>query len=393
MSMPVIQVLQAITVAMWVGAAIKLFQVWRAPEVLPLRMIAAGLVSLACAWTIAVRPGRFIADGFAGGLSLLLSHLGVMAMAYCVLMFFTYSIHGRDNPRRVGLVQFAVLAGAAAVGVAAWRWAPSGQRAQLLGESTSAHAEASVFVAAVIGYIGYALGMALRCCLRYAWLAQRVALRRGLRILAVGLAAFEIVCAAAVVKRGVLAFPGPAEPAVAAANVANTVALIIGAVCFIVGLSYPTVAGIFLAVPVWRRHRRDYRALTPLWRQMVHAFPDLVLGRTRRVPRPWGIHRRRYRRAIEIRDGLVQLGPYYPHDDVEVGANTDESERVRRHAERINSALRAKAAGQPPSEPPYAIPMIGGPDLDSDVRWLIELSRAMSSNTPMSSNTSRAESI
>ena len=370
--MTVIQVLQAITIGMWIAAAIKLFQLWRAPDELPLRAIASGLVCLACAWTVAVRPGRFIAEDVAEGLATLLQLLGVMGMAYFLLMFFIYSVHGA-GARRIALRQLVPLVITATTAVVVWLLAPASQRDELTGDHTTAHAYAAVFVLAVIGYVNYALGMALWWCLRYARIASRVPLRRGLRLLSVGLTALEVVGLAVLAKR-VAVWSGSGVDLV---NRVNNIALIIGAVAFITGLSYPTIADALAAVPVWQRHRRDYRALAPLWHEVNRAFPELALGRTHKPLRPWGVHRRRYRRAIEIRDALVRLGPYYPRASAGDG--------VEHQAALVVQALKAVASGAEPAEPPHPSPVAGGPDLDSDVRWLVRLARVAEADLPVRS--------
>lgn len=361
-------IMQVVAVALWVGAAIKLFQLQRAPEELPLRALTGALVSLAVAWTSEM--DRFLDQVF-GGLAKLAVNLGGMGMAFCVSLFFVYSVHGAGSARarRLTTAQVVPLAFAVMTMLTAWAFAPASERVDLLAADSTAHVQAAVFAVAVVAYLGYALGVALFWCQRYARRAQRVTLRRGLRLLVVALACFEVVCAVALLKRVAVLF-GPDSPVLQLIRVVNSVGLIVGAVAFILALTYPTVTGARAAAPVWRRHWRDYRALRPLWQEMAHAFPDLALGRTRCDPRPWGVHRRRYRRAIEIRDGLVQLGPYYPRSDIE-GADMAE------HAERVVRALRAKAAGADQAEPPHPIPMIGGPGLDSDVEWLVRLSRAV----------------
>jgi hypothetical protein len=104
---------------------------------------------------------------------------------------------------------------------------------------------------------------------------------------------------------------------------------------------------------------------------MNQAFPQLALGRLPATS--WrarlgtgSTHYRFYRRVVEIRDGLVLLGPYY--DAAAAGrAGTDPPEV--HWARMIRAALRAKEAGSPaPEADPVLVP--GGDDLESDARLL-----------------------
>jgi hypothetical protein len=64
----------------------------------------------------------------------------------------------------------------------------------------------------------------------------------------------------------------------------------------------------------WWNHRQAYRGLEPLWTAMNQAFPQDALhrvpqGKARRLLIRHSMHHRYYRRAIECRDGLVQISP------------------------------------------------------------------------------------
>jgi hypothetical protein len=149
----------------------------------------------------------------------------------------------------------------------------------------------------------------------------------------------------------------------------------VGALAFVVGVSYAAVVGMLISVPLWRTHRRHYRQLEPLWAAMRRAFPQLVLGR---VPATswrgrlgWdSTHYRFYRRVVEIRDGLVLLGPYYDATP----AGTAEHDQAR-WATVIREALRAKEAESPIVDAdPVLLP--GGDDLESDAQLLAGIARA-----------------
>jgi hypothetical protein len=132
-----------------------------------------------------------------------------------------------------------------------------------------------------------------------------------------------------------------------------------------------------VSVPLWRAHRRYYRELEPLWTAVDQAFPQLVLGRVPAVS--WrgrlgwdSSHYRFYRRVVEIRDGLVLLGPYF-----EVSVGRTEAQRDEAHwAAVIRGALSAKQAEGPVVDAdPVLVP--GGDDLESDARRLVGISREL----------------
>jgi hypothetical protein len=154
----------------------------------------------------------------------------------------------------------------------------------------------------------------------------------------------------------------------------------VGALAFVVGVSYVAVTGMVTTVPLWRSHRRSYRQLEPLWTALNHAFPQLALGRVpatswrgRLGGRAGDTHHRFYRRVVEIRDGLVQLAPYYDRPAAGFPAAAREEARW---AALIREALRAKETGVPIVEAdPVFVP--GGDDLESDARLLVGIAREL----------------
>lgn len=348
-----------VTIALWIGALDKLYQLVLAPDDLPLRAVAGCLACLALVPVLNFPPVVTAIDAAGGGLARLLVNLLTMAASYWLLAFFQYSVRAS---RRYQTLAFA---GALALVVGVWLAAPAPVRLQPAALSSGTDWHSTVFVLAAVGYMAYALGLALRWAVRYGRVARRVELRRGLRVLAVGLAFLIAGCCVKCVVALLQAFAGLAWDA---GNLAYVGCVLVGSVGLVIGVMYPAVTGMLAAVPVWRWHREAYRELEPLWRALHEAFPDLAL---RSETLPWWrdplrirrTHRDYYRRAVEIRDGLVQLGPYFPTTDTaDAGA--------------VKAALAAKAAGRP-AGPPHPAPVAGGDDLDSDVRWLVRLSRAL----------------
>jgi hypothetical protein len=232
----------------------------------------------------------------------------------------------------------------------------------------------ALFYVAANSYLLYAFAAACGWTRRYARGAEP-RLRRGLRIASIGLLAISLA-GATFVASNISRWAGtPAPPPVVLTSI---FLLLLGIVAFVVGMAYPTVRTRLAALRVWRRHRRAYRRLRPLWTVLNEQFPEDALSR---VPASrWrdaltlrSVHRRYYRRVIECRDGLVRISPYLAN----LSADPAELADPQRLARQLSGALRAHAAGE--SVPTQAIPIAMPTDdsLESDVDQLVELSLAV----------------
>ncbi|RCG28227.1 hypothetical protein DQ384_24145 [Sphaerisporangium album] len=371
----------------FLGVINKLVQVWRAPEDLPLRALGAFVLCVAIAAVLNIPVLRTAVDEIGVGLAKLAVNLFTVLCAFFLLAFFTYSAYGSAARHRLR-VRLGLLGLASAVMVGAWLLAPDAVRAAPADMANGHDPHATVFVLAALGYQGYALVLNLRSSASFSRASARVQLKRGLKVLAVAQAS---LLAAAISKITVAlaqaltsADPGALRPL----NTAYLWLVFTGIVTAIVGVGYLAVTDMIAAVPVWRRHRRAYRQLRPLWAALNAAFPDLALNRVpmSRLRDAVGLrptHRSYYRRVVEIRDGIVQLGPYYDRGTAEA------AEAAGREAGRsgaalesevqaalIADALRRKARDEPAPDP-HPIPAHGGHDLESDAEWLSRLSVLM----------------
>jgi hypothetical protein len=369
-------VLAVIAAALWIGVLNKVVQLWRAPEDLPLRALAACVVSATLTFTANLPPLEPLLDRAGAGVRSLVVNLGTMAAAYFLLAFLVYSMRGRTARRAVRL-QALPLAAGILIAVTAWALAPPAVRADPAETANGANPHATVFVVAVLGSMAYAHSQSLRWSIAYVRAAGTARLRRGLVILSVAVCAFLIADATKSVLALLQATIEPAPGAVRVFTLIYLTGVAVGALAFVVGVSYAAVVGMLVSVPLWRAHRRYYRQLEPLWTAVDQAFPQLVLGR---VPAAswrgrlgWdSSHYRFYRRVVEIRDGLVLLGPYF-----EMPAGRDDDQRDEAHwAAVIGAALHAKRAESPIVDAdPVLVP--GGDDLESDARRLAAISREL----------------
>ncbi|SDY05308.1 hypothetical protein SAMN05421504_104352 [Amycolatopsis xylanica] len=124
----------------------------------------------------------------------------------------------------------------------------------------------------------------------------------------------------------------------------------------------------------WLASYRDHLRLRPLWLALVEAYPHIALD----GPKPLAadllsvrdMKFKTYRRVIEIRDGILALRPYLDgRDDLD----------ARGEAARIKAALASRQAPGHSEESPDRV---GGSDIASDRRWLVQVAKAFDSKLP-----------
>lgn len=395
--------LAAVVVTLWIGVANKSIQLSRAPDDHPLRALTACIACVAAMFTLALPSVSGLLDRVAPGLHSLTINLGIMTAVYFLLAFFTYTVRGPEAQRRVRAEVLLLLA-ALAVVTATWSTAPLAVQTSPASTTVGDQPHAAVFVLVVLGYLGYVHSQTLWWCVGFTRATRVARLRRGLVMICLAVGTFlaaELTKSALAVAQLVDALP---QSAVDTINSTYVALVGIGTLTFVVGVSYSAFTGMLAAASIWRAHRRQYRDLQPLWSALHEAFPDLALSRLE--TRPWyrlfgqhGTHRRFYRQVIEIRDGLVQLAPYYDR-----AATADTEAELRRtgmseadiadatRAMMITAALRAKDTGTPVAA---AEPLVidGGRDLDSDARSLVGIARQMRSHRPSDGSTPDSSSI
>jgi len=244
-----------------------------------------------------------------------------------------------------------------------------------------------------LGYLSLALADLLTFSIRYARYAEG-ALRTGLRLVSAGAVAgiCYFVYRVALLFGSFAHWSGGDESTVSAL-LAGTSGILVA-----IGATLP-FWGKYAILP-WQRGRQllSYRRLTPLWKVLHTAVPEVALTSEKAMTgsyRRGEIGIRLYRRVIEIRDAQLILRT---HSDPEVVRRV-EQDAVRRRlagdrlratvdAAELITALRAtdrpyEQSGQPERELPE--PMAGDASLTSDSRYLelvAEAFRQLSADPP-----------
>ncbi|MET0191702.1 MAG: MAB_1171c family putative transporter [Pseudonocardia sediminis] len=338
-------VMLVITAVLCVGAVLLWIQTYRAPENVPIRFFALSITLLAVGSVLRNAPGGSL-------IPVLPNNLLNIVNAFVQLSFFVSVQLGRPGIRRIRW-ELAAAVLASALVVAAYLSAPADLRPVIndtarFGDRTPVY----LFSAPALAYLVYAAGSIAYRIRRILPVVTRRVLRISLVVIAVG-AVLQVLGGVIALVTSTLRYtvglgtvPVDVRPITGALVVTGFLALVVGAIV-------PLVDGVIREVPRIRAQRAALRTLEPLWRELHTEFPELALKM--RSPGPG---RALYRRVVEIRDGLVLLGPYL---DAAVAREAAERERgaggsadevaVSVQATLVRDALRARRAGeQPPAE-------------------------------------------
>ncbi|MEV6907065.1 MAB_1171c family putative transporter [Amycolatopsis sp. NPDC051071] len=192
----------------------------------------------------------------------------------------------------------------------------------------------------------------------------------GFRISAIGLAGTTLV---AVVRSVVTIIRWTGHPGAGGRLVKLVNQLVSPAIyLFVAGVCYVGLAARYSALRLWLRRRQAFIALEPLWQRLHAVFPSDELDPAR-SSFPLRLGHRYWRRIIEIRDGLVQLGPHL------IDAGYDPTRPAHEQSTTITTALQRHAEGRKPRS--HSTVLVAAPtsaNVDDDVDQLVRLSHALS---------------
>ncbi|ONI88609.1 hypothetical protein ALI144C_06120 [Actinosynnema sp. ALI-1.44] len=166
------------------------------------------------------------------------------------------------------------------------------------------------------------------------------------------------------------------------------------AICATEALFLTAGAAVPIAADLRRRWEdiRTLHRLTPLWHELVTTVPEIVLDPVRGpladlAGSMRSTRRKLYRRVVEIRDGMLAVSPYVSVDSAR-GLN-----RHVRHAELLGVTSAAvavacwvrlgcqeKRANAEPTTPQAELSAVGGHDLASEIRFLLEVAQVWQSD-------------
>ncbi|WP_275293420.1 MAB_1171c family putative transporter [Amycolatopsis sp. La24] len=306
----------------------------------------------------------------------LLANLALNTSRYALLLFFLISSGG--SWRRVR-IETCILAAVCVAMTAAMLMLPPGVRDSAYPLAAALPNDmgrpgVALFYAIGGGYTFYAAVQAARWALRYAAESGR-RVEFGLRVVAVALVLAAVVNGIRAVVT-IVRWTGWNGYGAEVLRLTDRLAPVSIFVFFAGVLSIGLVAR-FAVLRNWLRRRRAYAELWPLWRALHAVFPADTLDHapTRAWPDtllPHRVGHRYWRRVIEIRDGLLQIGPQLLDAGFDPNRPADEQVAIFRRA------LQFQADGRVPSTRKAVL--VAAPEdsgINSDVRQLINLSRAL----------------
>lgn len=343
----------------------------RSPRSTPLRWLCVALYSLAAAFIILagdVRPRVDSVVGVAG--SAWWAGHGMTLVSACALR--AALLHVTDEaPAFAARMRLRLILRVVAVTLmGGLRFWPRSERADLIGGHPADPVTACCLLV-YLGYLGWALCEAGWLSWRFARQSRARYLRIGLRLVATG-AATGNACMAyrPVVAFGHLSVIGPERHVEPLLGILTAVQVVIGCT---VGTWGPQVEE---HVQRLRRSRR----LRYLHAALCGEFPQIALRAPDGIPRDRSF--RLYRQVIEIRDGQLNLAPYFDPavaarikaDAVAAGLTGDDLAATV-EAGILAAQLRARRAGRPPAAPARGRVSVAEPprraaDLSLEAAWL-----------------------
>lgn len=366
-----------LVVGLFFGLLWKGYHLLRAPHDRALRVLVLCLVFLTIGNAMGLRALTRAANVAVGpGIVKVVLNIFVLLGLYLLMCFFLYAATGRVGSRRARWEAVPLVVALVIVTVTMLA-TPVAYRAHTLTTAMMSLTPIALFYLVSELYIVYALAMAARWALRYVQMVERNR-AIGLRLMATGLlglaATSGVRVAYILIRHTGGSWPRPI-------TMINWHLSTAAELTVVAGICYPAVVAGCLALERWRYHRRAYHELGPLWTLVQEAYPQYTLDRAptslwwKRLG-PQRVHRRFYRRVIECRDGLVGISPYLAYQGDGDTGTCPPTELVQRLREILHvepSATDRATAGAVAVK--IAVP--AQDDLDSDVRALVALSRAL----------------
>ncbi|WP_217559228.1 MAB_1171c family putative transporter [Streptomyces sp. GbtcB6] len=242
--------------------------------------------------------------------------------------------------------------------------------------------------------VGVGLAEIAILCWRFAKVAGRPWLVRGLRLTAVGAAIALGYC----VIKGLYVIGRNVGFSLGTLSELDSAFAAVGGAMVCIGLVLPALGPRLSAAARWLGHFRAYHQIFPLWLAAYEAMPDVALDPPSRPRlarwRPGQLHYRLYRMVIEIRDARHGLREHLDQDLAaaagalaqQAGATSDQ-QNAAAEAAMLREALgtaRNVGAQQHASAAAQPLPPLGGKDYPGELAWFLKVAQAFNRRPPRS---------
>lgn len=328
----------------------------------------------------------FFVDRLLGVPSLpqLVQHLAGVGIAYHLVTLVFRTVLPAERARRSARVLAAVLCGCSAGLITFYLLGPLPNRLPTISSRYAGSPWVTEYQMIVVAYLGLASGVLCWVGTRYARHAAPGPLRTALRLMQIG---GGLSMLSMLQRFGFLVVVSAGGHLPWYESGADGVQLYLtgpSLLCILAGITMPRWGPKLLA---WRRRRRWFRQLRPLWLAVYRVDPAVAFL----PPRPALVEAlmvtrigfRLHRRVVEIRDVLI--GPLRGHLDPAVVSRAKESAAALPERERaavaeaacIAAALRAHERNMPPQREDVPVLHTDATDLDGEAAWLAMVSQAL----------------
>ena len=331
-------------------------------------------------------------------LAKLLAHAGTVGTAASAAwMMLALALPPEQARRRATRWAWATVAAFTVMAALAGYTGVAHPQARLMVEYARVPSVTAYLVVYLIVPAGYLFVIA-RLCRRYAAVAgHRRWLRRGMLLTSVGSYLALGYCAnKTLYLTGYwLGYRPSGERQIAA------VLITIAALLNLIGLTLPSWGPALVTPRRWRGQLRAYRALAPLWRDLIARLPDLELDPALRRPLPvWrDADYALTRRVAEVRDGRLALRAYIDQrvtalagEQARRAGLTGDDRQAVVEAAQLAAAVRGHAAGLPAPRPDPTPPHDPG-GYAREVAWLVRVAEAYARSPVVAAVAARAGEI
>jgi hypothetical protein len=222
---------------------------------------------------------------------------------------------------------------------------------------------------------------------RFSRVAQRIWMRSGLRIAAVG----GVIGVVEALSEGFFVVASLTGANLKGEDTTSAILVMTASLFLLAGLATPALEPRLGAIGGWLRRYHRHRKLYPLWRVLFEAMPAIALeppaGRWTAVWSPRDIKLRALRRVIEIRDGRLNLGPCVDHSVADTARRTAQEAGLSGmdldaivEAVRIRTALVALRRGDAIAPVGDTLTIEGFDEIDLEMAWLSKVAAAFTTS-------------